>query len=191
MIAFEPEPRNIACLRDNIALNKIANLSLIPKAVFNECDVSTFYIEKTVDTSRNSFEYRDNSENLEVERVTIDSVFESEMKNLPPISYLKIDVEGFESEVIDGASKTISGQGVETGCNSGRWQNIHLTEATQSTFNYTERGVRFTLDGKFTDIDRLLFDYFATVPESILNTVISFPNAKHRPDRLPKRVNLL
>ena len=106
VVAFEPEARNISCLNSNMALNKISNLRIIPKAVSYHCGVSTFYVENSGETSRNSIIPINNSRPISVECVSLDSVFDSTTS----IAYLKIDVEGFETQVINGASQIIERQ---------------------------------------------------------------------------------
>ena len=84
VVAFEPEPRNLACLRSNVTDNHLPNVTIIPKAVSDACGVSTFYVNDSVDTGRNSLAAREGGASFEVEIVTLDSVFSGELAASPP-----------------------------------------------------------------------------------------------------------
>ncbi|MDY6937255.1 MAG: FkbM family methyltransferase [Cyanobacteriota bacterium] len=107
VISFEPESRNLQILTSNIQNNQIQNIEIINKAVSNYCGTTEFYIENSVNTGRNSILARPNSQKVEVEVVTIDSVFAD---STPSLSYVKIDVEGLEGKVIQGMQQTIDRQ---------------------------------------------------------------------------------
>jgi FkbM family methyltransferase len=110
VVAFEPEPRNLACLRKNVTGNRLPNVTIIPKAVSDTCGVSTFYVNDSVDTGRNSLYAREGGTSFDVEIVTVDSVFSGELSAHPPIAFIKIDIEGFEPKAIRGAAATLARQ---------------------------------------------------------------------------------
>lgn len=113
VVAFEPEARNLVCLKQNIRQNKIPNFTLIPWAVSDSCGVSTFFITETIDTGRNSLLPMAGGKSVEVQTVSIESMFSSELSKHPPIAFVKIDVEGFEPKVIKGAAAIIDQQKIK------------------------------------------------------------------------------
>lgn len=110
VVAFEPEPRNLQCLKNNVTQNRIPNITVIPKAVSDQCGTATFHVIEGVDTGRNSLLPNGGGATFEVPTVTIDSVFSEQLRGHPPISYMKIDVEGFEPKVLKGAATTLGNQ---------------------------------------------------------------------------------
>jgi FkbM family methyltransferase len=134
VVAFEPEARNLECLKTNIAQNRLPNIHILPCAVSDQCGASTFYIADSVDTARNSLIPKTGGSSVEVQTVTIDSIFSNQLANHPPVSFLKIDVEGFEPQVIKGASSTISKLArkpvIEVEFAPSRWQR------NESDFNW-------------------------------------------------------
>jgi FkbM family methyltransferase len=114
--AFEPNKINADRFRKNVAINELGNVKLIEKAVG---DVRK-HIKLTVpandtisDTSSalEGFSERTYSgsikwKQVEVEQITIDDFVAAE--HLPRIDLIKIDVEGYEMMVFEGALECIS-----------------------------------------------------------------------------------
>ena len=113
VLAFEPEARNLKLLQNNILQNKLPNIAVVPKAVSDRSGTTTFYISDSVDTSRNSLMPSKSGGTVDVPLVSLDDAFASEYKQLLPLAFIKIDVEGFEPQVIKGAAKTISSQTIK------------------------------------------------------------------------------
>lgn len=98
--AFEPISHNLKYLKKHVDLNNLNNVTVIEKAVSNINGIIKFEDNGDHCTSHISFEGE-----IEVESLSLDHfVFEKE--NTPP-DYLKIDVEGAEDLVIEGALRTI------------------------------------------------------------------------------------
>lgn len=93
VIAFEPVPDNVECLRRNAAANDIRNVEIIPAAVGN----SRGTVRMTNDGPWSSV--YDSPDAIEVPVVPLDD-HRSRLA-----SYVKIDVEGYEPQVLDGARK--------------------------------------------------------------------------------------
>ena len=101
--SFEPSPSTFKHLENNIFLNRIQNkASLFNKGVGAEKGSIQFSINQ--DTI-NHIVLDDKEESIEVEITTLDQ--HSIEQNLIP-NLIKIDVEGFETEVIRGASSTLN-----------------------------------------------------------------------------------
>lgn len=104
ILSYEAHPKTIDLLKENIQLNQLANVQVYPYAlgvtegktkIYDNWQVNrggASLIVKTVD-----------SESYDIEIHCLDSVFPD---NTTP-KVIKIDVEGFELEVLKGASETI------------------------------------------------------------------------------------
>jgi FkbM family methyltransferase len=105
--SFEPFPRNLQLLQENIELNKIQNVQVIPSAVSDMTGMVSLLIDGDHDLpGRSSLVYRSgkSESSMEVETTSIDDV----MANIEhSIDFMKIDVEGAEDLVLKGALKTI------------------------------------------------------------------------------------
>ena len=107
VIAVEPDPSNILCLRRNFAYELAAGtVTLVEKGVWNEEAVIRF--EHDVhDSSRHTFQHQPDAE---VELISIpvaplDQIV-SEL-GLEQIDFIKMDIEGAEREALAGAQETL------------------------------------------------------------------------------------
>lgn len=101
IFAFEPLPRlnqKICAWRERTK----AKLTLFQRAVSDRCGTATFYADFENDTLSSLQLSGDQKKGIQVETVTLDSAVPER-----PIFLVKIDVEGFEPEVLAGAKKTI------------------------------------------------------------------------------------
>jgi FkbM family methyltransferase len=110
---FEPNPKNITRIKENLKINNSNNVKLIEKAVGSEIgtldfykpkgdfisDVSSFYNAHT--KSFNDF----GTESVKVEVTTLDQVI-NDGKPIPDL--MKIDVELHEYQVLKGAAELLS-----------------------------------------------------------------------------------
>jgi FkbM family methyltransferase len=95
VICFEPMPANCDVIRKNIALNKLTNVTLVPEAVGTGKGVVR------IDGSSNSA-VRNSRRGTEVAQTFVDAY-----ADLRP-TFLKIDVEGFEHQVLLGARNVLA-----------------------------------------------------------------------------------
>lgn len=99
VFSFEPHPLTVLQLRQNIQSNNRDNVFIIQKAVSEKCgevffsDLSESALNHILGTIQ-----RDNG--IPIEATTLDSYFQNRNASL---TYLKIDVEGFEPQVLLGA----------------------------------------------------------------------------------------
>ncbi|HTN20024.1 MAG TPA: FkbM family methyltransferase [Pelobium sp.] len=105
--AFEPTKFVHRVLIENIKLNnQRGNIITVEKAVSNQVGISSFY--ETSDDAYNSLkDTKRKSVNkvYDVQVTTIDNFINE--NNINDLRFVKIDTEGFEDEVIDGAKDTI------------------------------------------------------------------------------------
>jgi FkbM family methyltransferase len=107
VIAFEPFERNCWILKANIKLNSIENIELVEKGLGKEkaflefSNLNQYETNKTLKPSTNRLKDR------LIEVIPGDDAL-LKFKNIKDIVIIKIDVEGFERDVIIGLSKTIS-----------------------------------------------------------------------------------
>ena len=108
VLSFEPNPLNLHFLKLNIALNNLYNVKVIPKAADTKCgrtqlsysDWNTAYshCSTTLTPANNT-----NEKTVEVETTTIDEAAEE----LSHVKIIKIDTEGHDLIVLNGAIKTL------------------------------------------------------------------------------------
>jgi FkbM family methyltransferase len=109
--AFEPEPGNYKLLCENIAINGYTNVVPIQKAVSNTSGKAKLYVGRAIaDVSSfakdNVLTHSKNADCLEVETITLDDFFEGTVGD-DRINLIKIDVEGAEELVVDGADRVL------------------------------------------------------------------------------------
>jgi FkbM family methyltransferase len=95
--AFEPEPNNFSKLKKSIELNNITNVSLFNFALGSKNEELDFYAGGTGSTFLKGY--------LNVPPIKVRVAKGDDI--LPSADIIKIDVEGFEYEVIKGLAKTI------------------------------------------------------------------------------------
>lgn len=102
--AFEPEPKNYALLRKNIALNGYANIMPAPLALSDRIGTSDLHLGG-MDTGFHSlFELHlpqpSDPGTITVETTTLDAFFGAQ--GWPLVDVVKLDIEGAESQALDG-----------------------------------------------------------------------------------------
>ena len=99
--AFEPEPNNFECLKENIKINNLENkitplnLAVADKNVFIDFFLSPYSVT-------HSLVKKETDNKITVECINLDEFFKKYEINPSDISLVKIDVEGAENLVIKG-----------------------------------------------------------------------------------------
>ena len=104
ILAFEAHPETHELLLENIQLNKIENIKTFNFALGNETGKATIYDNWNVNRGGASLViHAENSTGFEVDVKTLDEVIQNDFQP----KMIKIDVEGFEFQVLKGAANTI------------------------------------------------------------------------------------
>lgn len=106
VVCVEPDPRSAARLRMNCDLNEVENVELVEKAISNRTGMIAFSAMGEL-TSKVSAAGLQTPSDILVPCITIDDL----LKDIPggtSVSLVKIDVEGHEVEVLEGAERLLS-----------------------------------------------------------------------------------
>lgn len=106
VIAIEPSPDVFKILEKNVALNSTGNVQLICAAAGASDDDANFYPAPVDHFGMGSRAPQFNAAPITVRSVTLDSIVKE--LNLTSVDALKIDVEGFELDVLKGAIELLS-----------------------------------------------------------------------------------
>jgi len=101
VVAIEASPNVFGVLQKNVALNNIGNVKLICAAAGSSNDEARFYPAPTDHFGMGSRAPQFNATPISVPCVTLDSLVRE--FGLPSVDLIKIDVEGFELDVLKGA----------------------------------------------------------------------------------------
>lgn len=102
--AFEPYPRTYEKLKTNISLNKDAAVKAYNLGIGEE--KGTLYMMQHSPSNSGGFRMTEDKQNSVKVAVTTFDAFVSEQR-IPAVDFIKIDVEGFEVQVLKGALQTI------------------------------------------------------------------------------------
>ncbi len=95
ILAFEPVPANADCLRRNIQTNGISNIKVFEVMVSDVPGTAMM-------TDSGPWSFASPSGKVRSRSVTLDDYF------MPAVRFIKIDVEGYEPNVLAGAAKLLS-----------------------------------------------------------------------------------
>lgn len=112
VISFEPSPQTSGCLQRTIEGSRFRDRwQLVPKAVGESEGICSFFAAGSGMDAYNGFlntQRSDGARKLEVPVTTLDAHWEH--LGRPPVSVIKIDVEGAEWQVLNGATQVLSAE---------------------------------------------------------------------------------
>ena len=107
VLAFEPENGNFGLLKKNIEVNNLTNIQAYNVAVGNKN--GAVFLKKGRSPGEHSvYDDAQKDKDVSVEIVRIDDFLKEKKISLSDVSYVKIDVEGYEFEVLRGMTEVIS-----------------------------------------------------------------------------------
>jgi len=104
--AFEPESANYSLLVRNVELNEYRNIVTVNRALSNQTGSSTLFLT-SLDNGRHSV-YRHDlplAGSVLIETTTLDTFLESQ--GWPTVNLVKLDVEGAETDVLEGMKQLL------------------------------------------------------------------------------------
>lgn len=101
VIAFEPDISNLERLKETLNANKVNNVLIEPLGISNKSGIANFYVH-------HSLEIKHLSKEVNTKKITVISLDEyCQNNNIEKIDILKVDVEGHEDKVFEGAKKLL------------------------------------------------------------------------------------
>jgi FkbM family methyltransferase len=119
VVSFEPGENNLPRLKNNIALNQLANVALIEKPASDSPGAVSFFINSDDSGGNALWDPATFAGNVEtaarpqahtLQATTIDAEFER--LSLPPPKLIKIDTEGAELKVLEGCRRLLKNRKV-------------------------------------------------------------------------------
>lgn len=116
VLAFEPHPAALAALRRNIAANGIHTIDVIEAALGSRSETATLFDRNAISAGSASLIRQEGSSDsgFVVPVTTLDDALKA--LEVRTVHMLKIDVEGYELEVLKGARDLLSGQDAPALC---------------------------------------------------------------------------
>ncbi len=109
VISVEPEPANLALLRANVAANDPAGIiKIFPVALGAAEGTATLNLYKSSNRGRHSMVAAGSGRKIEVPVKRLDTLATEILRESAIVDFLKIDVEGYEPYVVQGANETMN-----------------------------------------------------------------------------------
>lgn len=106
VLAFEPHPVTVERLRANLTLNEVDNVRVFQVALLDEQREVSLYDSEGSNRGMATLHSYEGWSETTVPGITLDEVVTTE--GIPAIDLIKVDVEGYESQVIAGASAVLA-----------------------------------------------------------------------------------
>jgi len=106
VVAFEPEPNNLALLHRNVQVNGLSNVIVDSRALSKEAGSFKLYLEKNNLGMHSLVVEHDGKQYIDVQTMRFDDYW----KNQGEIKLVKIDTEGAEGMILEGMRDTLKSQ---------------------------------------------------------------------------------
>jgi FkbM family methyltransferase len=107
VVAIEPAPDNVECLRRSFASEVAAGKVIVyPKGVWDKDDFLTLSVSNTTSAMDSFVIQKDTHTGVKVPLTTIDKLV-PELK-LPRVDFIKMDIEGAEQRALAGGARTLA-----------------------------------------------------------------------------------
>lgn len=170
--AIEPIPRLIQNLKENIDLNKLKNIIILPIVISDHSGILDVYYLENHPIGREGTLYRKdilaaNAPSRKIQKTQSKTLDEIAMENnLPKLDFIKIDVEGHEYPILLGAKESIR-----------KYKPVIIFEYDERTWGY--ESVTFeTAKTYFQNLDYSLYFIRSNCVEQLYNPI-------------PKSINVL
>jgi len=105
VIAFEPGPENFTLLKKNIELNCHMNTQCVQKSVSDKNQTVDLFLNPKNKGDHRMYAFEEQGSKISIQSITLDDFFcERELK----INFMKIDVQGVEWRVFEGAKRFLN-----------------------------------------------------------------------------------
>ena len=108
VLAIEPEPQNIQLLQQNLKLNRLQNVTVQSCALGAAEGVALLGLYKPSNRGRHSLVAPNPKTSIQVRVRTLDELVKSSASHVRSWSLMKVDVEGYEGLMMEGAKETLS-----------------------------------------------------------------------------------
>lgn len=169
VLAFEPMPAAIRLLKMNVA--DLSNVTIFPIALSERKGEATFYVRKHGNLSSLAPDPLSGTVRVDV------SLLDEVLWNYDKVDFIKIDVEGFEKEVLLGAKKTLSVHHpivyfeLEQCFATERDFSLSTFELFFREFNYTLRWINHSGTGS-TLVSDIPSNYVIAVPQTRMDLLL-------------------
>jgi len=102
---FEADPTLIKTINENVKLNKLDNVTVIPKAISNKSGISEFSLDETYDTRNQLNAKSPKGKVIKIETISLDEFCNE--NGIKQVDFIKMDIEGSEPKAIKGMKKII------------------------------------------------------------------------------------
>lgn len=171
IIAFEPESDNCEVLERNLQLNDCNNIDLVKLAVSNANGIT--HLNKYESHGHHSlaqvYDSTKTISTVEVNTVTLDHY--CRQNGIAKIDFLKVDVEGFEYYVFEGASGLLKDKKI--GAIMFEISEVPLSAVDKSakdiaellnSYEYSIYDLQFNLIQDYRALDKVFFSNFLAIP---------------------------
>lgn len=107
VLAFEPHPETVLILNKNIQINQLTHVKVFPQGLGSKRSKAKIYSNLHINRGAASMvDFQEGAPSFDIEVSVLDEVLASQKVN--KVKLLKVDVEGFEMEVLKGAESILS-----------------------------------------------------------------------------------